>query len=124
MAQSDTIEVGAGPNRWRFRSGSARATAEVSDSGGREWMGVSVPDGTLPLLVAGAAAGGRVCWLVGRRGTVLLTTDGVTFQRVAFPESIDLTLVSAEDARRARVATTDGRAFTTADGGATWARQP
>lgn len=93
---------------------------EFSDSGGREWAAAAVPEGESSAVVAGVAAGGRVCWLVGRQGMVLLTTDGVSFQRVPFPDSVDLTFVSAGDARRATVRTVDGRTFTTADGGATW----
>jgi photosystem II stability/assembly factor-like uncharacterized protein len=62
--------------------------------------------------------------VVGRAGTVLLTTDGRRFRRIPFPASADLVSVRATDARSATVVGTDGRTFTTADGGATWAMSP
>jgi photosystem II stability/assembly factor-like uncharacterized protein len=60
--------------------------------------------------------------VVGKAGAVLLTTDGVTWRRVAFPEMADLSAVRATDARSATVSTVDGRMFTTTDGGETWSR--
>jgi photosystem II stability/assembly factor-like uncharacterized protein len=62
-----------------------------------------------------------VCWLVGRAGTVLLSTDGATWQLRPFPEGADLVAVRATDANNASVTTVDGRRFSTADGGLTWA---
>ena len=83
---------------------------------------------TLPIaadvIVAGASPGGTVCWLVGRGGTVLLTTDGIRFVRVAPPAAIDLTGVAAIDARTATVAAGSGRRFRTTDGGTTWTPAP
>jgi photosystem II stability/assembly factor-like uncharacterized protein len=61
-----------------------------------------------------------VCWLVGRAGTVLLSTDGATWQLRTFPEGIDLVAVRATDAKTATVTASDGRLFSTTDGGATW----
>ena len=61
-----------------------------------------------------------VCWLVGRAGTVLRTTDGRRFQRVPFPEPVDLTSVASASDRAATVTASDGRVFRTADGGVTW----
>ena len=72
-------------------------------------------------LTAGAAPEPTVCWVVGRAGTVLVTTDGRTWQPVAFPEPVDLVAVQARDGRAATVITADGRTFRTADGGRTWA---
>jgi len=51
---------------------------------------------------------------------VVLSIDGRTWQRVQFPEAIDLTAVRAPDATNAIVTAADGRTFTTADGGRTW----
>lgn len=66
------------------------------------------------------APSASVCWLIGRGGVVLLTLDGLRFERVNFPETADLASIRATDARHATVTTTGGRAFTTTDGGASW----
>jgi photosystem II stability/assembly factor-like uncharacterized protein len=69
---------------------------------------------------AGAAPSTTTCWLVGEGGLVLRSTDGRTWQRVSFPETIDLTGVRAADAANAVVSSLGGRTFTTHDGGRTW----
>jgi hypothetical protein len=74
-------------------------------------------------LTAGAAPAPTVCWLVGPGGVVVLTTDGVTWRRLAFPDASDLIAVRATDAVNATVTTADGRTFRTTDGGKSW-RQP
>jgi photosystem II stability/assembly factor-like uncharacterized protein len=51
---------------------------------------------------------------------VLLSTDGRSWRRVAFPEMADLAAVQAADAQTANVTTADGRMFRTTDGGLTW----
>jgi len=105
----------ASPVRWRVA-----ASGEVSktiDAGGT-WTPVSI-DPSAPI-TSGAAPSASVCWLVGRGGLVLLSTDGTRFTRITFPEAVDLQSVAAVDARQATVITATGRAFTTADGGATW----
>lgn len=61
-------------------------------------------------------------WFVGRAGVVLLTIDGKTVTRLPFPETTDLTAITATDARVAVVTTIDGRFFRTDDGGKTWRR--
>ena len=73
-------------------------------------------------LTAGVAPATTVCWLVGRNGAVLLTTDGQTWRRLPFPEITDLSAVRTVDAggHVASVSTTDGRTFVTTDAGATW----
>ena len=101
--------------RWRIgRAGSI----QYSSNGGVSWeptaTGVSVD------LSAGSSPAPLVCWVVGRAGTVMLTVDGRRWQRVAFPENVDVIAVEASDARTALVRTAAGRAFRTADGGATW----
>ena len=74
------------------------------------------------MLTAGASPAPSICWLVGRQGIVLLSTDGRTWRRVAFPETADLSSVRATDDKSATVNTSDGRAFRTTDGGRTWTR--
>jgi len=71
-------------------------------------------------ITATASPSSTVTWFVGRAGAVLLTVDGRTVMRVPFPEQVDLTAVTASDARIAVVTTIDGRRFRTEDGGKTW----
>ena len=73
-------------------------------------------------ITATASPSSTVMWFVGRAGAVLLTTDGRTVTRVLFPETTDLTAVTATDARIAIVTTAEGRRFRTDDGGKTWQR--
>jgi photosystem II stability/assembly factor-like uncharacterized protein len=81
---------------------------------------VSIASGVV--LTGGFAPSPSVCWLIGRGGVVLRAADGIRFERVPFPESADLSLVRAIDARQATVTTADGRVFTTKDAGANWTR--
>ena len=69
---------------------------------------------------AGSAPTSSVCWLVGRGGLVLLTTDGSSWNRTPPPAAVDLVSVVATDARTASVTAADGRQFQTPDGGRTW----
>jgi len=103
--------------RWRI----AGAVVERSTNGGASWD--AVPTGVAAVLTAGAAPTSTVCWVVGRGGVVLLSTDGRTWRRVAFPEITDLSAVRATDARTASVSTADGRIFSTSDGGVAWERR-
>jgi hypothetical protein len=64
-----------------------------------------------------------IIWFVGRGGVVLLSVDGQTVTRLPFPETTDLTAVTASSAQIAVVTTVDGRMFRTEDGGKTWRRQ-
>lgn len=99
--------------RWRL----AGSMVEHSMDGGSTWDGVlSAP----AELTAGAAPSPSVCWVVGRGGVVLRSTDGRSFSRLTFPEMTDLSAVRATDARTASVTSADGRVFSTTDGGATW----
>jgi hypothetical protein len=104
-------------SRWRIVAG---RSVQRSMDGGSTWqdqeLGVSVA------LTAGSSPMPSVCWLVGSGGTVLVTVDGRTWRRVAFPEAVELIAVRATDAQSATVTTADGRTFSTVDGGATWGR--
>jgi photosystem II stability/assembly factor-like uncharacterized protein len=71
-------------------------------------------------LTAGIAPSPTTCWLVGPGGIIVLSTDGLTWQRVPFREGMDLTSIRASDAVNATVLTADGRTFITTDGGKTW----
>jgi hypothetical protein len=116
------------PVRWRLRGGSPAPPVSVvllerSKDAGVTWESVPLPAQTT-MLSGGSAPTNTVCWLVGKAGTVLLSTDGTTFRQVAKPVDADLVSVRATDARSATVRTADGREFTTADGGITWFRKP
>ena len=102
--------------RWRL----AGPTVQRSVDGGSRWE--TLPTGTSTELTAGSAPAVSVCWLVGRGGVVLLSTDGRTWRRIPFPEITDLSSVQATGALVASVVAVDGRTFTTTDGGATWSR--
>lgn len=117
VAQKPTNAVVSEPVRWRLR-GSSTAAVERSSDGGTTWLPVPIP--MTPLLASGSAPANTVCWLAGRAGTVLLSTDGTTFRQVTKPADADLVSVRATDARRATVRTADGRTLETADGGVTW----
>lgn len=117
VAQKPTNAVVLEPVRWRLR-GSSTAAVERSSDGGTTWLPVPIP--VTPLLAGGSAPANTVCWLAGRAGTVLLSTDGTTFRQVTKPVDADLVSVRATDARSATVRTADGRTFMTIDGGVTW----
>lgn len=105
--------------RWRL---SAPATIQRSTDGGVTWKPQLAPAGIV--LTAGSSPARDVCWIVGRAGAVLLSADGTTWQLRPFPEAVNLTAVRALDAKTAVVTTSDGRQFSTTDGGATWSRLP
>jgi hypothetical protein len=111
---SDIVSVD-GTVRWRIIP---PASVQRSADGGGTWESLST--GFSVELTGGAAPSGSVCWLVGRGGTVLLSTDGRRWQRVAFPDGADLIAIQATDARTAIVTTADGRRFRTTDGGVSW----
>jgi photosystem II stability/assembly factor-like uncharacterized protein len=94
-----------------------------SVDGGFSWQPQA--SGVTADLLAGSAPSPTVCWVVGKSGTVLLTTDGQRWQRRPFPDTVDLVAVMATDVRSATVVTRDGRRFETPDGGLTWSlKQP
>ena len=110
--------------RWRLV---APARVQRSTDGGATWAVVDpLPasmrgsNGSAGVLTAGHAPTRSVCWIVGRAGLVLLSTDGATWRRRPFPETIDLVAVRASTATNAIVTTVDGRQFASTDGGATW----
>jgi hypothetical protein len=72
-------------------------------------------------LVAGAAPAAAVCWLVGRRGVVLVTSDGGDrFRRADVPDQGDVVSIRSTDALHATARMANGREFATTDGGRTW----
>ena len=111
------IEIVSPDASIRWHIGPA-GVAEYSEDAGATWE--ATPTGVGTDLMAGASPSGDVCWVVGRAGIVLLTTDGRQWQRLMFPVAVDLAAIQATDARTATVTAMDGRRFTTVDGGTTW----
>lgn len=101
-------------SRWRIVNGAI----ERSEDSGASWVPIRAPGGEV--VTAGASPARSVCWLIGPNGLVMVTADGMAFARVPLPERIDLTGVSATDARNATVTTSDGRRFSTNDSGRSW----
>lgn len=116
---ASTVRSGDPTSPWRL---AGPRLVERSVDGGVTWTRVETGAGDD--LTAGAAPSADVCWLVGRNGLVLRTTDGRTWQPAARPTAGDLVSVDADDALRATVRTAGGSAFRTMDGGATWAAVP
>ena len=117
-APADTI-VSPDPNsRWRMNGRSI----ERSTDGGRTWK--SQPPGTDLDLNAGSSPAPAVCWIVGKGGLVLLSTDGETWRRLSFPDaSVDLVAVTAIDGLTATVTAANGRVYRTLDAGRSWILQ-
>jgi hypothetical protein len=107
------------PNvRWRIAGRSIQRSMDA----GKSWQTQNVPVPADP--IAGAAPGPSVCWIVGRQGLVLLTTDGATWRRIEFPDPrVDLVGVSASDALTATITAADGKRYGTVDGGRIWTLQ-
>jgi photosystem II stability/assembly factor-like uncharacterized protein len=81
-------------------------------------------------LLAGSAPSTTVCWIVGRAGAILRTTDGAAWQAIPSPASAardgaapDWVSVVARDANSATITSADGRSFSTSDAGKTWQPQ-
>lgn len=104
-------------SRWRTLPG---GVVQRSMDGGSTWL--MQQTGVTVTLMAGTSPSPSVCWLVGPSGTIVLTTDGRSWRRVAFPEPVDLVAIRSTDDGVA-VTTSDGRMFATDDGGATWVRE-
>jgi hypothetical protein len=103
---------------WRLTTGGVIARS----TDGVHWRPLN--SGTTNDLFAGAAPSAEICWVVGRGGTVLRTTDGEQWQAIASPTDADLIRVAASDELSATVFASDGRQFTTHDGGLSWRSAP
>jgi hypothetical protein len=97
---------------------------EFSPDGGHSWS--RQPSGVLVDLVAGTATSDKICWIVGRVGAILLTTDGgAHWQLISSPLKEDLGGIQATDAWHATVWNARGtKSYTTSDGGQTWEHVP
>lgn len=101
--------------RWRVLSD---GRVQRSLTGGASWDAIAI-DSTLGI-TTGRAPSTMVCWLIGPGGVVLRATDRLHFERLPFPEAVDLTAIRAASDVDASVTTRDGRTFATTDGGRTW----
>ncbi len=99
------------------RMSAGRADIEAPD-GSRRWRLADYGPG----VTGGAAVSSTTCWLIGRDGLVMLSTDGNTFNRVDIPEKVDVIAITPTDGRSATITTGGGRQFITDDGGRTWRR--
>lgn len=124
QSMSDVLPEGGtiivAPNdAYSWRVGS-NGKIEHSTDNSRTWM--LQKSGVTTDLTAGSAISGKVCWVVGKAGTVLLTTDrGKHWKQLAAPTKEDLGGVNAVDDKRASIWTVShSKSFETNDGGASW----
>jgi hypothetical protein len=117
-----TFDVTVNDQKARWRVVEGRLVQRSLDQG-RSWSTQYAIDAGSGRINAGVCPTAAVCWLAGRSGLVLRTIDGQSWQRLAFPQDIELTSVSSTDERTATVIAADGRRFVTSDSGRTWVRQ-
>jgi photosystem II stability/assembly factor-like uncharacterized protein len=93
---------------------------EFSSDNGASWSRQT--SGVLVDLTTGSAPSDKICWIVGRVGAIVRTTDGGEHWSVIHPPvEEDLALVHAVDALHATIWTAHNlKAFETTDGGVTW----
>ncbi len=104
---------------WRISSG--RFVERSADAGATwhaQWTNANAH------VIAGAATSVETCWLVGRGGIILLTTNGKKWKTVSPPADVDFVNVAATGASSATVTTSEGRQFTTSDSGKHWVPAP
>jgi photosystem II stability/assembly factor-like uncharacterized protein len=109
------FEAPGGVVAWRVVAGRIERTTD----GGATWV-LDEPAGLSQPVLAGAAISNDVCWLVGSGGLVLRRSTPGTWSRVTPPSLLSLVAVAAESASEAVVTASDGRRYSTTDGGATW----
>jgi hypothetical protein len=93
-------------------------TVERSNDGGATWQPERLK--TNSAIMALSAPLDKICWLVGRGGTILLTRNGKSWKKISPPVEIDLVGVTAQDEHSATVTAIDGRQFSTEDAGKNW----
>lgn len=74
-------------------------------------------------LTGGSAPSAKICWVIGKTGTILLTTDrGKHWKKITSPIKEDIGGIYARDGKRASIWTASHKqSFETNDGGVTWA---
>jgi Putative zinc-finger len=73
-------------------------------------------------LFTGSAPSAEICWVAGRGGVVLRTTDGEHWERISSPTEEDVVQITAWNASSATVKTGSGVRFSTNDGGKSWSQ--
>ncbi len=101
---------------WRTRE----HVVESSNDGGATWTTEHTADRPIR---ASVFVNADVAWVVGDNGLVLRRTKNGWFDASA-PAEANITAVKASSPSRATVTLEDGRMFTTANGGVTWASAP
>ena len=86
--------------------------------GGATWNGQLVSPNAA--LAAGSAPSPTVCWVVGSKGAIYRTTDGMTWKKIHSPAQADFTAVSAKDASSATLTAAGGKKFSTTNNGKSW----
>jgi len=90
--------------------------------GGATWNGQLVSPNAA--LAAGSAPSPTVCWVVGSKGVIYRTTDGITWKKIHSPAETDFTAVSAKDASSATLTSAAGKKFSTTNNGKSWKPVP
>jgi len=112
------VAIQAPGTMWRWR---VNRVIEYSSDGGATWRPSTGATGVqVENILAGAAPMSPVAWMVGRRGLVLVTSDGTRFEARTPPTMVDLIGVLASDRQIAVVRGASGETWRTADGGRTW----
>ena len=115
--RSTDIPVRTPDPQVRYRLTSGGFISRTTD-GGATWNGQLVSANAE--LAAGSAPAPNVCWVVGARGTIYRTTDGISWKRVHAPSQADFTAISAKDTASATITSAGGKKFFTADNGKSW----
>ena len=110
------IQSPDGNVRWRLDGAAVSRTS----NGGATWSEQFT--GTATTLTAGFSPSPTICWVVGRRGVVLLSTDSQTWRRLEFPDPADgsRSRDCHRQHRRDCPPPSTAACYRTADGGRTW----
>ena len=119
--RSTDIAVRTPDPQVRYRLISGGFISRTTD-GGANWNGQLV---TLnAALAAGSTLSPTVCWVVGSKGAIYRTTDGITWKKIHSPAQVDFTAVSAKDASSAALTSAAGKKFSTTNNGKSWQPVP
>ena len=114
-----TVRSADGKTFWTVGPG---GRIERAGADARQWS--TQESGVEADLTAGSAPTEKICWVVGRAGTILRTTDGGEhWEKIASPLEVDWGSVRATDAKHAVISSvTTAVTYETVDGGIVWKR--